>query len=413
MTTATLSQKCEALRNYYQQGIKPVDGRQPIPEDLALLMVQELKDNNVPVDALIGVHDTFLTLTLTLIEYGFTNIVLMENIHKNLTSLQEKYYNTIEKGCDKIGVTYYVPPMNNYNRCDMDFDVVIGNPPYQSGNGSGDKRGSATNPLWWEITKQSVSLLKDGGILSFITPTNILSGGDIFTSYVFGSDRKVDLRAVDFSADDHFKGVGTQICRWVAVNKVTEDNVVNVNDGRRLVTSDVIKLTDNVILDDILTTLFSSKVDKFNFNSKDQYHVNNVERQLKKQNLPVEWAKDLKESQDDVYQYPVNMNGKIKFTRVKWKCTGDWKVFYPQLQVPAQITIANDVEASPATLTMKCDSEQDAVTVQENLSSPEYRWIVDAIRQGGRVTWILSHFPNAPIDQVLSADQLSYIQSQL
>ena len=413
MTTATLSQKCEALRNYYQQGIKPVDGRKPIPEDLALLMVQELKDNNVPVDALIGVHDTFLTLTLTLIEYGFTNIVLMENIHKNLTSLQEKYYNTIEKGCDKIGVTYYVPPMNNYNRCDMDFDVVIGNPPYQSGNGSGDKRGSATNPLWWEITKQSVSLLKDGGILSFITPTNILSGGDIFTSYVFGSDRKVDLRAVDFSADDHFKGVGTQICRWVAVNKVTEDNVVNVNDGRRLVTSDVIKLTDNVILDDILTTLFSSKVDKFNFNSKDQYHVNNVERQLKKQNLPVEWAKDLKESQDDVYQYPVNMNGKIKFTRVKWKCTGDWKVFYPQLQVPAQITIANDVEASPATLTMKCDSEQDAVTVQENLSSPEYRWIVDAIRQGGRVTWILSHFPNAPIDQVLSADQLSYIQSQL
>ena len=142
MTTATLSQKREALRNYYQQGIKPVDGRQPIPEDLALLMVQELKDNNVPVDALIGVHDTFLTLTLTLIEYGFTNIVLMENIHKNLTSLQEKYYNTIEKGCDKIGVTYYVPPMNNYNRCDMDFGVVIGNPPYSDTSSGSTNNGN-------------------------------------------------------------------------------------------------------------------------------------------------------------------------------------------------------------------------------------------------------------------------------
>jgi len=142
MTTATLSQKCEALRNYYQQGIKPVDGRKPIPEDLALLMVQELKDNNVPVDALIGVHDTFLTLTLTLIEYGFTNIVLMENNHKNLTSLQEKYYNTIEKGCDKIGVTYYVPPMNNYNRCDMDFGVVIGNPPYSDTSSGSTNNGN-------------------------------------------------------------------------------------------------------------------------------------------------------------------------------------------------------------------------------------------------------------------------------
>lgn len=400
----------EVFRKNFREGIKPVDTRQPIPDDLALAMIQEL---NIDKDALIGVYDAFLILSAHLKEQGYTNIVLLENDHRNLTSSQQKYYDSVKKVCDNSGIKYYVPPMNNYNRCDMKFDVIIGNPPYQSGNGSGDKRGSATNPLWWQITKQSVSLLKENGILSFITPTNILSGGDIFTSYVFGSDRKVDLRTVDFSADDHFKGIGTQICRWVAVNKVTEDNVVNVNDGRSLVTSDVIKLSDNVMLDDILMTLFSSKVDKFNFNSKDQYHVNNVERQLKKQNLPVEWAKDLKEKQDDVYQYPVNMNGKIKFTRVKWKCTGDWKVFYPQLQVPAQITIANDVEASPATLTMKCDSEQDAVTAQKNLSSPEYRWIVDATRQGGRVTWILSHFPNTPIEEVLTSEQLSYIQSQL
>ncbi len=409
-TAADYNALREVFRTNFRQGIKPVDTRQPIPDELALAMIQEL---DVPKDSVIGVFDAFLILTTHLKEQGFTNIVVLENVHKGLTSLQEKYYNTVKSVCDNSdSITYYVPPMNNYNRCDMKFDVIIGNPPYQSGNGSGDKRCSATNPLWWQITKQSVSLLKDGGILSFITPTNILSGGDIFTSYVFGSDRKVDLRTVDFSADDHFKGVGTQICRWVAVNDVTDDNVVNVNDGRNLLTQDVIKLSDNVMLDNILMTLFSSTVDKFNFNSKDQYHVNNVERQLKKQGLPVEWAKDLKETQDDVYQYPVNMNGKIKFTRVKWKCNGDWKVFYPQLQVPAQITIANDVEASPATLTMKCESKQDAITTQNNLSSPEYRWIVDATRQGGRVTWILSHFPNAPIEQVLTADQLSYIQSQ-
>lgn len=401
------------FRDRFKKGIKPTDPRQPIEDELALEMVQELKDLEVPTDALIGVYDAFMILSTHLKEAGYTNLVLLENRHNKLTPFQKEYYNAIKKVCENSNIKYYVPPMNNYDRCKMEFDVIIGNPPYQSGNGSGDKRGSATNPLWWQITKTSVSLLKKNGILSFITPTNILSGGDMFTSYVFGADRKVDLRTIDFTAGDQFKGVGTDICRWVAVNSVTKDNTVTVNDGRELLTDDVIKLSDNVMLDNILMTLFSSTVDKFNFNSKDQYHVNNVERQLKKQGLPIEYAKDLKETQDDVYQYPVNMNGKIKFTRVKWKCVGDWKVFYPQLQVPAEITIANDVEASPATLTMKCDSEQDAITAQNNLSSPEYRWIVDSTRQGGRVTWILSHFPNAPIEQVLTADQLSYIQSQL
>jgi len=398
---------------FYANGVQPVDSRQPISDELALAMIQELEDYDVSKDVLIGVFDAFLILSTHLKEAGYTNLVLLESSHQNLTSSQEKYYNNVKTLCGKSNIKYYIPPMNNYGRCDMKFDVIIGNPPYQSGNGSGDKPGSATNPLWWQITKQSVSLLKKNGILSFITPTNILSGGDIFTSYVFGEDRKIDLRKVDFTAGDSFKGIGTQICRWVAHNSVTEGNVVTVSDGRELLTNDVIKLSANVMLDSILMTLFYSNVDKFNFNSKDQYHVNNVERYLKKNGMPVEWAKDLKETQDDVYKYPINMNGKIKYTQVKWKCKGDWKVFYPQLQVPAQITIANDVEASPATLTMICDSEQDAITVQRNLSSPEYRWIVDSTRQGGRVTWILSHFPNAPIEEVLTAEQLSYIQSQL
>ena len=222
MTTATPAQKREALRNYYQQGIKPVDGRQPIPEDLALLMVQELKDNNVPVDALIGVHDTFLTLTLTLIEYGFTNIVLMENIHKNLTSLQEKYYNTIEKGCDKIGVTYYVPPMNNYNRCDMDFDVVIGNPPFQSNDGNGDLSGSGTGALWWKIAETNVGLLKDNGIISLITPTNILNGGDTYTKLILGGKRDSDGVRIKVAALDGFDPYPVGYCY------IKEENIPDV-----------------------------------------------------------------------------------------------------------------------------------------------------------------------------------------
>ena len=129
--TPTLFHKREALRTHYKNGIKPVDGRQPIPEELAQDMVQQLIDLGINKDDRIGVIDTFLTLTLTLQEHGFTNIVVLENHHSSLTPLQEKYYNTIKGACEKIGVTYYVPPMNNWKRCDMDFSVIIGNPPYQ------------------------------------------------------------------------------------------------------------------------------------------------------------------------------------------------------------------------------------------------------------------------------------------
>ena len=118
----------EVFRKNFREGIKPVDGRQPIPDEVAITMIQEL---DVPKDSVIGVFDSFLILTTHLKEQGFTNIVVLESVHTGLTSLQEKYYNTVKNVCDNSdAITYYVPPMNNYNRCDMNFDVVIGNPPY-------------------------------------------------------------------------------------------------------------------------------------------------------------------------------------------------------------------------------------------------------------------------------------------
>ena len=114
--------------DFYKKGIKPVDGRQPIPDEIALAMIQEL---DVDKDALIGVYDAFLILSTHLKEQGFTNIVVLENVHKNLTPSQEKYYDSVKSVCDNSGIKYYVPPMNNYNRCDMKFDVILGNPPYK------------------------------------------------------------------------------------------------------------------------------------------------------------------------------------------------------------------------------------------------------------------------------------------
>ena len=103
------------LRRYYDQGLKPVNGRKPIPDEVTIKMVDDLT-KHIDKDGVIGVLDTFLILTSHLRERGFKNIVVLESDHTNLTDAQDQYYNNIKKLCDKFGVTYYVPPFNNYNR---------------------------------------------------------------------------------------------------------------------------------------------------------------------------------------------------------------------------------------------------------------------------------------------------------
>ena len=412
--TATMFSKFEEarikFRDSFNKGIKPVDGRQPIPDELALAMIQEL---DLPKDAFIGVFDAFLILSTHLKEAGYTNIVLLENDHRGLTSAQEQYYNKVKVLCEKSGIKYYVPPMNNYNRCDMEFDVIIANPPYQSANGGGDKRGSTTNPLWWQITKQSLNLLKKDGILSFITPTNIVNGGDSFTKTFLGSDRQYDLNKVDFTAGDSFK-VGIPICRWVVANKLTTGNNVIVTDGRVIDTSDTLKISPDKTFDEILNKVFNYEGDKLVFNQSNSYDIRQVARHLQKQNLPIEWAKDLTMTSDDDHKYPVNINGKIKYSRVKWKNNGTPRLFIAKMQNPLKVEYSSEWEADGSTFTMAFDTEEDALRTQSYLTNPIYNWVIEQTRVSGRVNGTtISKLPNAPIEEVLTADQLSYIQSQL
>ena len=401
------------FRDEFSKGIKPVDGRQPIPDELAKEMIQELIDLEVPKSALIGIFDAFLILSTHLKEAGYTNLVLLENSHNNLTNTQEKYYNNVQNICEKTGIKYYVPTMNNYDRCNMKFDVIIGNPPYQSDNGGGSYRGSTTNPLWWQITKISLSLLKKDGILSFITPTNILNGGDSFTKLFLGKDRKYDLVRVDFSANDHFK-VGIPICRWISKNRKTVNNKIEVADGRVINSSCVNYISQDKIFDEILQTLINYDCDKLRFNQSNSYDYRSVAHTLKKSDLPEEWAKDLKQIQDVVYCYPVNINGKIKYSRVEWKYNGTWRLFIAKMQNPLKVEINKEWEADGSTFTMPFTSEDDALRTQNYLTNPLYLWIIEKTRVSGRVNGTtISKFPNAPIEEVLSPEQLSYIQSQL
>ena len=416
--TATMISKFEAarikFRDSFSKGIKPVDGRQPIPDEIATAMIQEL---DVPKDALIGVFDAFLILSTHLKEQGFTNIVLLENDHRGLTSAQEQYYNKVKVVCENSGIKYYVPTMNNYNRCDMKFDVIIGNPPYQNDKESGNKRGSGYKALWYEFSKQSINMLKDGGIISFITPESAFSGSDKFTSLLSGKDTKVDLDYVEFNLKSQFKGIHQDICRWIAQPK--QSNVITqIADGREIDLINATLVTKDAILSDIVSTLDAHQGPKLNFSFSGAYVFESVALKLKKQGIvdPKKVAKDKSSVKTESNPYAVDFNGKVSYVQVEPAKYNDIRIFAPQLTNPKEFefTVKTECGNNGSTYTMTFDSVEEANNVASIINNPIYLWIINQLRIDGRLNkTYLNTLPIASIEEVLTTDQLSYIQSHL
>jgi hypothetical protein len=308
----------------------------------------------------------------------------------------------------------------NLDETKMNFDVVIGNPPYASNNGNGDLSGSGTGALWWKIAQKSISLLKPGGTISLITPTNILNGGDHYTKIILGSERKLDLVKVTTSVNEHFPHVGTKICLWTAKNSVTANNQCIINGQTVINTDKNIKIYNDNKVQEIIQTLINSDFKKFDISIRDAARVVSISKLLQNKGYTkVEAdsiAGDYSKIQSEEYPYAYNSNGKIKYGRVKWKTYGTWKMMIPHMGSPFkyEIMVSDVVVCDQSCDVQYFDTEEDALKSKKNLDNPIYRWIIEQTRVGGRMSSaILSRFPNAPIEKVLTSEQLSYIQSQL
>jgi predicted RNA methylase len=117
----SMDQQLLNLANVIRERFKGQQHR-PVPEQLALDMCKDI-DNNAEV----GLFDAGCVLAITLIANGH-NPAKINVIEKTGESC---YYEFAKETANKLEFNIITPPMNNYNRIDRKFDVILGNPPYK------------------------------------------------------------------------------------------------------------------------------------------------------------------------------------------------------------------------------------------------------------------------------------------
>lgn len=345
----TLYAKRQASLDYYMKGICPVDGRQPIPEDLAQQMVQELNDRNIPKDARIGVVDTFLTLTLVLIEHGYTNIVYLENSHSNLTDSQVKYYDTIKKACVKIGVTYYVPPMNDWSNCDMDFSAILGNPPFQ---GDSDSKRWV---LWHTFLETAV---KQGKYVSYVIPASVTSPGKMWNLV------RDHLVKIDLTVKTHFPRVGSTFCRIVWDPKyVGNTEVVTESDTFCLDLSSYDFLPP--VVNEHNLSLYKFFTNSRKWQRTTEYHTTHKSKWASEEGVEV-WHTSAQSFKTNVY-HP--NNDKI---RVGISLSG-----YPKFRV------MQNMGGTATIVWTECDTVEEAQKLADYLNGPDIQEVMNVFKWSG------------------------------
>ena len=203
-----------------------------------------------------------------------------ENINNRVFGLTTKLGVELVKKHHKLPGTYIVQDFLTWET-NMEFDVIVGNPPFQNENiKDTEAKRKVGNKLWYQFIFAADGLVKKDGYVAMVSPNQWLSGGvqmrkgglgvlkDIFAK------KQLLVATVNGVTQKYFKGIGISIGWWVYQNcPVTNTTTLNLGPTTcqvdfkdlQFLTPDATEESISIVSKTLLST--NPKFDTYYFNS--------------------------------------------------------------------------------------------------------------------------------------------------
>ena len=110
----------------------------------------------------------------------------------------------------------------------MKFDVVITNPPFNAPKDKTKKGKNGKNTLYIDFINLGVSVLKNDGMMVYVTPPSALTKSTILnepTATLQSLMRSGSVTSIDYTTSSYFPTVGSPICSWVYLNGKKQEKI--------------------------------------------------------------------------------------------------------------------------------------------------------------------------------------------
>ena len=321
----------------------------------------------------------------------------LKQFHNEKSILEEMLYfndineiriRNVEKIFDnehyKLNIT-----MKDYLLFDEDkkFDMIVANPPYAKLLPNG-KRASKNHNMIGSFISKTLSLLKKGGIMIFITPDNWMSFADRNKLISVLTSKQIVYLNIH-TAKKYFKKIGSSFTWYIIQNKPSFKNFIVEGIWKKKLYKDTVKseirkfipLYYNQLIQNILhKTVENGELKKFAVQTSSDLH-----RYTKK--------KLISNNKDDIFKYKlIHTPKQTVYASRPHKFQDGWKVFISTTSYYS--TFVDNCGMTQSIVFIRCKDKDEANNIAKILTHPLYCFINNICRWGNfNNIRILQSFP--------------------